>query len=187
MVNRNPGIITEMLVSGAPNFMACFGRISGCVMCIGFRTTVDMGQSIVEPMSCVTACSSGIHTNCGAAAAKFLQTYWDSQSVLCGQLFQTGKLDASSYQLESRLGNHLLLTDPFALNGYQTIAKPIVKLMQISDRFETFVDHYVVRPFIIQTDKLEGNEHQTLSYIGYYLHHYGIIVCRFIGRVCHWF
>jgi hypothetical protein len=84
-----PGFLTKMIVAAAPNIMGCYGRLTGCMACVGYRITI-----FNDPLFCASACTAGVGSFCGAAVGSMAQKYFLSFSVVCTELFRQVRMSS---------------------------------------------------------------------------------------------
>lgn len=104
-----------------------------------------------------------------------------SGTVICSELHRQGLLDGITFEADQRFGTSVQLYHPWVYAGYLAWARHVVKLMQVSPRFTTFVTLFATPWAQYMAWRL--GERETRPLFGAALHHIGWLVCGAIGAV----
>jgi hypothetical protein len=96
-------------------------------------------------------------------------------TVICGELYRQGYMDADTYTADAEFGYNLMINDTFAYFGYYCWAIYIVSLMQKSKLFTKLVS-LIALPW---ARHISGDK----NIIGRTLMCIGVPVCRLIGEI----
>ncbi|XP_066301821.1 uncharacterized protein [Branchiostoma lanceolatum] len=118
----------------------CVGTAVGCGICFGILSFFTFG---VGAAACVAPCTVGIGSTCGTAAAMGASEA-SSGKIICTELFAQGHLDAQTYLADAAFGRQLAADSPHVMDGYHTLANPIVWLMQRSEMATSIVKTFAL-------------------------------------------
>ncbi|XP_078669350.1 uncharacterized protein LOC144910291 [Branchiostoma floridae x Branchiostoma belcheri] len=155
----------------------CAGSAVGCGVCVGILSFFTLG---IGAAACVAPCALGIGGTCGAAAATGISEA-SSGKIICTELFAQGHLDAQTYLADAAFGRQLAAEFPHVMEGYHTLANPIVWLMQQSDTatsiVKTFALPWARHMSYLQDMADEGDE------FGAVVMEIGMVLSGAVGRV----
>ncbi|XP_019614016.1 PREDICTED: uncharacterized protein LOC109461978 [Branchiostoma belcheri] len=158
----------------------CAGNSVGCGICFGVGA---LSNGAAGAIACITPCTLSIGGACGNAialsvgeAAMFLRN-----TVICTELFAQGHLDAQTYLADAAFGRQLAADYPHVMEGYHTLANPIVWLMQRSGTataiVKTFALPWARHMSYLQDMADEGDE------FGAVVMEIGMVLSGAVGRV----
>ncbi|XP_019636207.1 PREDICTED: uncharacterized protein LOC109478829 [Branchiostoma belcheri] len=129
-------LLLSQATTGA--IVGCGGVIAGCGVCIGILSFFTFG---ISAAACVGPCAVGIGGTCSTAAGLGIH---EAASIICTELFAQGQLDAQTYLADAAFGRQLAAEFPHVMEGYHTLANPIVWLMQRSDTATSIVKTFAL-------------------------------------------
>ncbi|XP_035689878.1 uncharacterized protein LOC118425159 [Branchiostoma floridae] len=131
----------------------CIGEVAGCAVCFGTRVLFE--SSILDSAAaCAEPCAFGIGGTCGNAIGEGIGDAV-AATVICTELFVQGHLDAQTYLADAAFGRQLAAESPHVMEGYHTLASPIVWLMQRSDTATDIVKTFAL-PWAQHMSYLQG-------------------------------
>ncbi|XP_078572105.1 uncharacterized protein LOC144859380 [Branchiostoma floridae x Branchiostoma japonicum] len=149
----------------------------GCSVCVGILSFFTLG---IGAAACIAPCSLGIAGACGNAAGQGISEA-TSGKIICTELFAQGHLDAQTYLADAAFGRQLAAESPHVMEGYHTLASPIVWLMQRSDTatdiVKTFALPWAQHMSYLQDMADEGDE------FGAVVMEIGMTLSGAVGRV----
>ncbi|CAH1238273.1 Hypp5554 [Branchiostoma lanceolatum] len=156
---------------------ACAGTAVGCGICFGVLSWFTFG---ISAAACVGPCALGIGGACGSAVGMGIGEA-TSGKIICTELFAQGHLDAQTYLADAAFGRQLAAESPHVMDGYHTLANPIVWLMQRSDTatsiVKTFALPWAQHMSYLQDMADEGDE------LGAVVMEIGMALSGAVGRV----
>ncbi|CAH1238272.1 Hypp5554 [Branchiostoma lanceolatum] len=157
----------------------CIGESAGCAVCFGTRVLFE--SSILDSAAaCLEPCVSGIGGACGNAIGEGIGAAVDA-TIICTELFVQGHLDAQTYLADAAFGRLLAAESPHVMDGYHTLASPIVWLMQRSETatsiVKTFALPWAQHMSYLQDMADEGDE------LGAVVMEIGMALSGAVGRV----
>jgi hypothetical protein len=93
-------------------------------------------------------------------------------TVICTELYRQGYMDVTLYTKDAAYGRNLPAN---VVKGYQFLARPIVKLMQVSKLATKLISY----PALAWARHIAGDE---FNIVGYVAQTYGEPICGFIGK-----
>eukprot|EP00058_Branchiostoma_floridae_P009634 XP_002595122.1 hypothetical protein BRAFLDRAFT_67904 [Branchiostoma floridae] len=157
----------------------CIGEVAGCAVCFGTRVLFE--SSILDSAAaCAEPCAFGIGGTCGNAIGEGIGDAV-AATVICTELFAQGHLDGQTYLADAAFGRQLAAESPHVMEGYHTLASPIVWLMQRSDTatdiVKTFALPWAQHMSYLQDMADEGDE------FGAVVMEIGMTLSGAVGRV----
>ncbi|XP_019614019.1 PREDICTED: uncharacterized protein LOC109461980 [Branchiostoma belcheri] len=161
-------------------FGECVGDSVGCGICFGVGA---LSNGAAGAIACITPCTLSIGGACGNAIALGVGEAVNvlRNTVICTELFAQGHLDAQTYLADAAFGRQLATEFPHVMEGYHTLANPIVWLMQRSKTatsiVKTFALPWARHMSYLQDMVDEGDE------FGAVIMEIGMVLSGAVGRV----